>query len=71
MGFYEYEVHFWDEVDEEDALRTGVTYAENCAEATENIAGFYGDRNIEELIVRPLYPDPVYELSLDFSKSKT
>ncbi len=62
-GFFEYEINYWDEVDNELATRRGVTYADNLGEAAANLTEYYGEENINDVKFFPLYPEPIYEFN--------
>ena len=58
--FYEYYLTMTDL----EETRTGVTFANNLAEATENISIFYGEEEIAIIEITPLYDESlVYELA--------
>lgn len=63
--YYEYEVDYWDEIDEENAVRRGVTCADDLHEAMENICLFYGEDNINNLLIFRLEGSKVYEFNYD------
>jgi hypothetical protein len=69
-GFFEYEVCYWDEVDQEQTTRHGVTYAEDLSDAAENLSQFYGIDNITSVQFFPLYPEPVYEFNFEENNFK-
>ena len=46
---FAYEVNFWDDMDNTEAIDYGFVCGENYKEASENLADYYGDDSIIEL----------------------
>jgi len=68
MYWYEYRVHWWDELDQKTRVNIGITVAKTYADAMQNIVNMYGD---DELInVELVYHDEWSCLDLtDFEKA--
>ena len=63
--YYEYEINYFDEIDTENVTCRGVTCADDLHEAMENICLFYGEDNINNLLIFRLEGSRVYEFNYD------
>ena len=46
---FAYEVSYWDEVNDKEENDHGIAYGDTYAEASKNIADYYGEENVIEL----------------------
>lgn len=68
-GFYEYIVRVWDEIDgkEQIEIAKGVVEASTYAKAMKKISAYYGDKDIEDILLSGLEENYVYEISSNYN----
>ena len=64
--YYEYKVTYWDEVDQENASRSGVMFAATSEEIIDRLDNYYGFDNLLSFTIYPLWDEfSIYEFNQD------
>ena len=61
QAVYRYCGTFFNEIEETEVTKTGITFAKTYAEAADNIGSYYGDDNIVKLMIECIGVDSCYE----------
>lgn len=60
---YAYEITYWDEVENKELNDHGIAYGEDYANASKNVADYYGEKNVIELTLFALEQEKLISAS--------